>query len=232
MPVKRVKYIILLAIIAAGGLTLLAATQTWYTVHLTAAADHAGGIAVPGSMAAPALTALAIAALALALALAISGRAGRVVLAVLGLLVGGSIILSASTAIANPPSTAIATVTKTTGIAGDASVARLIGTIDAGIWPTVALIGGILAVLASIAVAVTGHRWPSSSRRYDAVRFADAGTTHDDGAGTAEHETASTDAADTASHDASHPGRAPAENSRNAAIDTWDDLSRGEDPTR
>ncbi|TAM69934.1 MAG: hypothetical protein EPN48_05925 [Microbacteriaceae bacterium] len=225
MPVRRVKYGILLSVIAAGGLALLAATQTWYTVHLTAEADHAEGIEVPGSVAAPALTALAIAALALALALAISGRVGRVVLAVLGLLVGGSIILSASTAIANPPSTVISTVTKVTGIAGNASVTRLIGTIDAGIWPAVGLIGGILAVLASVAVAVTGRRWPSSSRRYDAVRFTEAGTAHrDDGTAATGHETASTDAA--------HPERPPAENTRDAAIDTWDDLSRGEDPTR
>ncbi|WP_308468816.1 Trp biosynthesis-associated membrane protein [Rathayibacter soli] len=228
MPVKRVKYGIVLVIIAASALALLAATQTWYTVQLTADANHSAGIDVPGSMAAPALTALSIAGLALALALAISGRLGRIVLTVLGLLVGGSVILSAVTAIANPPATVIATVTKATGIAGETSVTRLIGSVDASFWPVAALIGGILIVLAGLAVAITGHRWPSSSHRYDSVRFVATDAEADP------DRDARSDAAGGAGSSGStaHPERPPAANARDAAIDTWDDLSRGEDPTR
>ena len=61
-------------------------------------------------------------------------------------------------------------------------------------------------MLAGIAVLVTGTRWPTSSRRYRAARLADAD--------------------EVAGHDA---GRRRAASDR--AIDDWDELSRGDDPT-
>jgi hypothetical protein len=76
------------------------------------------------------------------------------------------------------------------------------------------LIAGILGVLAGLAVAVTSNRWPGSSKRYQAVRFAPADPESDL----------------PVQHSADH--RPPPENARDAAIDTWDDLSRGDDPTR
>ena len=60
-------------------------------------------------------------------------------------------------------------------------------------------------MLAGIAVLVTGTRWPTSSRRYRGARLADA----DEGAG--------------------HGARGRAASDR--AIDDWDELSRGDDPT-
>jgi uncharacterized membrane protein (TIGR02234 family) len=214
MPIRRVKYAIILGVVAAGALALLAATQTWYTVHLAASANHPGGLDVPGSSAAPALTALSLACLALALALAISGRIARFVLALLGVLVGVCIILSAAGAMANPEATGISIVTKATGIAGDDSVRRLIVGIDATLWPPVALAAGILVALAGVAAWVTANRWAGGSKRYQAVRFSPAERAPDS--------------------EAQHPAtnRPAAENARDAAIDTWDDLSNGDDPTR
>jgi uncharacterized membrane protein (TIGR02234 family) len=199
---RRTKYLILLVIVLASGLGLLASTQTWYTVHLTSAANHPSSIAVLGSAAAPALTALSLAGLAVTGALAIAGRIARVIVAVLGLLLAGCIVLSCVLAMANPDASAISAVTKATGIAGDASVTHLIARTDATIWPVSGLIAGIVIVLASVAVLMTTRRWPDGSKRYQAVKFADA------------------TAADTA------------ENPRDAAIDNWDELSRGDDPTR
>jgi len=199
---RSTKYLILFVIVLASGLGLLASTQTWYTVHLTAAANHPSSIAVPGSAAAPALTALSLAGLAVTGALAIAGRIARIVVAILGLLLAGCIVLSCVLAMANPDGSAISVVTKATGIAGDSSVTHMIARADATIWPAGGLVAGIVVFLASVAVLLTTRNWPDGSKRYQAVKFAEAA-----------------------------PTDAP-ENPRDAAIDNWDELSRGDDPTR
>jgi uncharacterized membrane protein (TIGR02234 family) len=71
-------------------------------------------------------------------------------------------------------------------------------------WPVVAIVGGALVVLAGVAVLVTGTRWPASSRRYGGARLVD--------------DTAGTTAV------AERPAS-------DRAIDDWDGLSRGDDPT-
>jgi hypothetical protein len=76
---------------------------------------------------------------------------------------------------------------------------------DATAWPAGAIIGGVLLVAAGIVVLATGTRWPASSRRYRSARLADA-------------EEPLSEAA---------RGRAASDR----AIDDWDELSRGDDPT-
>jgi hypothetical protein len=93
----------------------------------------------------------------------------------------------------------------------------LISRIDSSIWPWSAILGGVILVIAGIAVIVTSRSWPGASRRYQAVRFEPA----DDSA------SAFDDAA--SEPDGATPG-GPV--SRDDAIDNWDELSRGEDPTR
>jgi len=199
---RRTKYTILLVIILASGLGLLSSTQTWYTVHLTRAADHPSPLIVAGSTAAPALTALALAGLAVAGALAISGRIARVVVGILGVLLGGCIVLSAVLAMADPDASASSVVTTATGIAGDTSVTHLIVRADATIWPAAGLVAGVVVALAALATLVTTRGWPAGSKRYQATRFVSADE------------------------------KPEPDNPRDAAIDNWDDLSRGDDPTR
>ncbi|MGN6127936.1 MAG: Trp biosynthesis-associated membrane protein [Humibacter sp.] len=198
------KYGAIIVALIGSGLALSASTQTWYTLHLTAAAGHAATLAVPGSTSAPAVAALSVAGIAFAGALALAGRVLRYVLAVLGLVLAASIIGSAVSAMADPAGSSIAVVTKATGIAGDASVRAVIASADATAWPALALTGGILLALAAVIVLVFGHTWPSASRRYGAMKDA------------AEPVKGETDAHLSA---------------RDAAIDDWDELSRGDDPT-
>ena len=205
----RVRTYTLLAIVAGSGLALLASTQTWSTLHLKAAAGHQAVVTVQGSAAAPALTALALAGLALVAALAIAGRLIRIVLGVLGILIGVSVLLSALSA-----------VTAATGVAGRASVAHLVSRVDASFWPWFAIVGGALLILCSLAVLVTSGRWPGPSKRYQAVRFEPTAESHPHG-----------DEAADANPDAAADAAPPAAG-RDAAIDSWDELSRGEDPTR
>jgi len=216
----RVRTYTLLAIVAGSGLALLASTQTWSTLHLKAAAGHQAVVTVQGSAAAPALTALALAGLALVAALAIAGRLIRIVLGVLGILIGVSVLLSALSAVTDPVQAAAPAVTAATGVAGRASVAHLVSRVDASFWPWFAIVGGALLILCSLAVLVTSDRWPGPSKRYQAVRFEPTAESHPHG-----------DEAADANPDAAADAAPPAAG-RDAAIDSWDELSRGEDPTR
>ncbi len=221
---RRIKYTLMLAILVGSGLALLASTQNWFSLSLTPASRHVGAITVQGSAAAPALTALSLAGLALAGAFAIAGPIVRVVMAVLGVLVGACVMWSAFIAIGDPVNAAASAITTATGVSGSASITRLVAHIDVEIWPWFAVAGGIVFVLASLAVLVTSRRWPGTSRRFQPVRFEEAG----------DRATPSPEVADEAAESAAPKGRtAPkseALNARDRAIDTWDELSRGEDP--
>jgi uncharacterized membrane protein (TIGR02234 family) len=231
---RRAKYLTILGFVIGSGLALLASTQPWFSVVLTAAGAHTGALVVQGSAAAPALTALSLAGLALAAALAIAGPVFRIVLAVLGFLLGASVLISSFTALSDPVQAASSAITSATGVSGDASVARLVERVDTQVWPAIAIAGGIILVLAGAAVVITSRLWPGASKRYEA-RF------EDHTGATAAEVFAEPDA----SADDAEAARAAAENGeegeanapakpleRDQAIDSWDELSRGEDPTR
>ncbi|GAB3797735.1 hypothetical protein GCM10028798_09210 [Humibacter antri] len=215
----RLKYGTMLLAVLVCGLVLTASTQTWYTLHLTAASGHAGTLTVTGSQAAPAIAALSLAGVAFAGALALAGRILRYVLALLGLVLAAGIIGSTISAMADPVGTGISVVSKATGIAGDTSVRAIVSHADASPWPALALAGGIALAVAALCVAVTGHLWPVTSRRYGATEDA----AHPSTSGSAEPDAPEDE--DTLS---SADRRARA---RDAAIDDWDELSRGDDPT-
>ena len=193
---KRTKYILILASLLLSGLTLIAWTQTWLDVDLSAGAPTAS-VTVDGAVAAPALAALALAGLALAAALAIAGLLFRILLGVLNVLLGGCIALSAVLVLTAPVAASEAAVTNVTGVAGSNSIADLVSATSLTVWPVVALAAGVLLALVGVAVVVTAKRWPSSSRKYSAVRL----------------EPVDGDAMPD-------------------AVDSWDDLTRGDDPTR
>lgn len=204
---RRLKFGTILAVVIGAGLGLAGATQNWYTVSIKASAGHFTPVVVTGSTAAPALTALSLAALALALALAISGRIARYIIGVIGVLLGVCVVVAS---VGNPAHTAgvRGAISTATGIAGDKSVSALIGHATATVWPTAAVIGGVIIGLGALSAVLTGHSWPGGSRRYDAVRFEDA-----DG-------------------EASAPAkRTPEPRPGDSNVDAWDDLTRGEDPS-
>jgi uncharacterized membrane protein (TIGR02234 family) len=204
----RLKLLTILVVVVGAGLGLAGATQTWFTVTLTRAAGHAAPVVVTGADASPALTALSLAALALALAFAIAGRLARVIVGVIGVILGATVVFAS----AGSPADALGVrnaVSKATGITGDASVRALIASVAASAWPTLALIGGILIALGSIAALVTGGRWPGGSRRYDAVRFEE------------------TDGQASVAPAKKKPETRPGDQ----AVDDWDELTRGDDPT-
>jgi hypothetical protein len=204
---SRMKLPAIVATVIGSGLALLSWSQTWFELQLTDASAQSSGeaIAVPGSTASPALAALGLAGLALVAALAIAGPAIRIVLGLLEVVLGGCVLLAAWLTLGDPVGAVSPAVTDATGVSGSGPTAELVASADPTAWPVAAIIGGVLLVAAGVVVLSTGTRWPASSRRYRAARLADA-------------EEAVSNAA---------RGRAASDR----AIDDWDELSRGDDPT-
>jgi hypothetical protein len=194
MTGSRIKLLLVLGSLLAAVLAMLAWTQSWVVVQF-----EGGELSVDGAAAAPALSALALAGLALGGALTIAGPVFRIVLGLLELLLGVSVVLASSAAIAHPASAAIADVSALTGVAGDASVLALITDAHATAWPWLGVVAGVLFALLGIGVLLTSRRWPGPGRKYQAVRLE------------------------------SVDGRPLS--AKDAAIDNWDELSRGSDPT-
>lgn len=216
---KRTKLILILVVLAASGLALLAWTRVWIDATvLTGTAEAARQhLEITGATAAPALTALALAGLALAGALTIAGPVIRLVLGVLDVILGGCVMLAAALAVSDPAGASSAAVTAATGIAGEQSILDGIESTTLTVWPFVALGAGAVVALAGVGILVTTRSWPRSTSRYQGVRLEPV-------------EAASGSAAD---------GPAPihaslireATDATGRSVDSWDDLSRGSDPT-
>lgn len=198
-------------VLAASGLALLAWTQVWVNVTVGQDGSARQSLAVSGSTAAPGVTALALAGLALAGALSIAGPVIRVVLGALEVLLGASVVLSAVLAITDPAAASAGAVTDATGISGAASVVDAVASAAVTPWPFVALFAGVVMAGAGIGVLVTARRWPGPTSRYQAVRIEAA----EPGEAT----------------DADGHGAAGTPAPERDAVDDWDGLSRGEDPT-
>lgn len=154
-----------------AAIALMSWSQSWYSVTLAGQFDGRPPLDVGGDLSAPAIAALALASAAGFAAIAISGPFFRVVLALLELALGTSIALSAILAVSAPLTTVGSAVTDATGLEGSASVAQLVASTTATAWPYVSLAAGILLVILSIGILLTGRLWPRSGRRYEPVRF-------------------------------------------------------------
>ncbi|MFB2583901.1 Trp biosynthesis-associated membrane protein [Herbiconiux liukaitaii] len=230
---RRLKLLSILAVLLLSAFAFLAWSQSWGTLVLLAADTTSERVLdVPGSVAAPALSALALAGLALAGALAIAGPLVRIVLGALEVLLGASVLWSGIGALTDPVGAGAAVVTTTTGVAGTSSVRSLVEAGDSTPWPVVTIVLGALMVLVGLVVIATVRRWPDAGRKYRTATFesadgrqsgdltdffdADADDDNDSFTGTDDQTAADVDKGARA---------------RDAAVDNWDDLTRGADPT-
>lgn len=209
MTARRLKLVVILLVLAASALALLAWTQVWITAGAPQPGTAPKTLEVTGSTAAPGLTALALAGVALAGALTIAGPVIRVVLGLLEILLGFSVGLAAALALGDPAGASAALITAATGIAGTESVTDGVVASVSAPWPYVALVAGVAMAAAGLAILVTARRWPGPGTRYQAVRFEAA------------------DAAAPAGHAVADRAGDPSSD----AVDDWDGLTRGEDPT-
>jgi uncharacterized membrane protein (TIGR02234 family) len=162
----RLKAYSLVAIVVLAALVFTAWSQTWFTMTV-----QEKPFTVAGSVAGSALAPIALASLALVAALAIAGRFFRVVLGVLLALLGVCVIVVSAFAIANPVVAATSAITKTTGVAGGASVQKLVTATSMTAWPVVAIVLGVLLTLLGLAIAPTARSWPASGRKYTRSRL-------------------------------------------------------------
>lgn len=177
-----------------GAIGIISSTQTWLIVQR---ADAGAEILVPGASALPLLAPLSLAVLALGAALSITGPVLRLIFGVLAVAVAALLGWSSVQLLSGDTMGAVAaTVTETTGLAGDTALHDVVASITPSAWPVIALVGWVVLLCAALVVIVTGRRWKSGGRRYRT---------------------------DAAPHESSGPVD---------AVDSWDDLSRGTDPTR
>ena len=192
----------------ASAATLLAWSQPWFHLGIANASDTALKIDVSGSVAAPALAALALASLALVGALAISGPFFQLVMGFLAIAIGGCIALSGALAVGNPVAASAPAVSAVTGVSGTGSLATVVESSATTAWPILGFAAAAIMVAAGLGVFFTRRLWPSASQRHNRVRFESV-----PGAG----------AQETAQH---------SEDRSCDPVATWDDLSRGADPTK
>lgn len=202
--IRRARIFSVSGIVLCGALSVISSTQTW--LHVALVDGGTRDLAVAGAAALPVLAPLSLAVLALGLAMSIIGTVLRHVFAVLTIVIALALSWITGAVVFTQPIAAIAaTVTEATGIAGETSVAALVAGVEITAWPMITLITSILLAAAGAFALVTARAWGSSGRRY---RTEDAGVATSGGNG--------------ATPSASRP---------HDAIDSWDDLSRGEDPT-
>ncbi|QEO15895.1 Trp biosynthesis-associated membrane protein [Agromyces intestinalis] len=236
MTPERMKLPAILAVIAGSGLALLSWSQPWFEVRLQAGAGTGAPLAVGGDVASPALAALALAGLALAGALAIAGPGIRVLLGILAVVLGGCLVLAVSTSLGDVVGSVAPAVTDATGVTGTEPVAALLDDAAATAWPWVGLAGGIVVAAAGALVLATGHRWPGGSRRYGgggrlAPTTDPADEPNAERALADELDSRADDPEAEASDATSPEGPPDSRPARDRAIDDWDELSRGDDPT-
>ncbi|GAA1959593.1 Trp biosynthesis-associated membrane protein [Microbacterium aquimaris] len=200
---RRPRSLAVLMILVAGALGVISSTQTWLVVTL--ASVEGEQLPVAGADAVPVLAPLSLAALALGAALTIVGRVLVYAFGVLTGLLGAVVaVASARVAIDTPVETYASTVTEATGITGPQAVRDLVSSTALTPWPVLTAVVAVVIVLAGVLTLVTAHRWTGSGRRY--------------------RQGVADDATESAG-----PGADPSR--PRDAIDSWDDLSRGEDPT-
>ncbi|MGB4778837.1 Trp biosynthesis-associated membrane protein [Microbacterium sp.] len=206
--IARARMLAVLAVILGGAIAIIASTQTWLEVTVSAGATSA--LSVPGATALTLLAPLSLAALALGLALTVVGRVLRYVFGVLAAAIGATLLIGAARIATQHPLDAVsAAVTEATGLSGSDAVAALVDDVAGTAWPWLTAVAGALVAAGGILALVTAHTWRGSGRRYRTA--ADRADT------------------DRAADGATSPR--PYDASRDNAIDSWDDLSHGEDPT-
>ena len=143
----------------AGGLvSLLAVTRTWITVPPPTSAVQLSAVTVSGTDAASAVMALTVVGLACAVAGTIAGRVARYVVGAVQALVGLGLVGFVIPVLGDPASASSATVGESFGLQSVEGAYRL------SAWPWVSMLGGVLLLLAALAVLLGASTWRSGRR--------------------------------------------------------------------
>lgn len=212
---RKPTLVLLIAVLALA--VFGATTQTWITVNLDPdQLGQAGGqntLPVQGSKAATAVTALAVVALAGGLAASIAGRIARFLITAIIILASAGIITAAATVLSDPLAAAQGSIAAATGITGGSAE------VSVTVFPVLAVVAGSLLGLGALLIIPAGRYWKVRTK-YDVAAGPAAA-----GAGGAASG-AATDAKTSAATGGVTAPAGPVDE-----IDSWDRLSRGDDPT-
>lgn len=208
-----------LACIVGGALAFLAVTQVWLVASDIAALPGTE-VTSTGQDAAGAVTAMAMVAIASGIALSIAGRIAQFIIAVL--IAASSLLLAASTiaVIADPVAYAAPKVAERSGLTEPA------GTVILTWAPWLSLAAAVILLLCAVGVLIFGRSW-ITSRKYDAP----TATTGSEKPADSRQEPAERPEAVTTRVENQHLSAEQRARGRVAEIDTWDELSQGNDPT-
>lgn len=217
--------------VLTAALLALAATQTWVS---GAVDDPVLGHRVVGAGArtvAPAALGLTLAAGAGALASSVVGRWGRLVAGAIVIACAAG-VLAVTVGVARSPQGALEQAAA--GAVGRASGA-VVSDVALSPWVWVAAVLAVLLLLEGVVVLVAARRWSGLSARYDAPAATSALVLDDaapegDAGRAATAGSADADRPDAPTTPASADERRRRE--ARAAVQDWDRLSAGEDPTR
>jgi uncharacterized membrane protein (TIGR02234 family) len=186
-----------------GALGLLSGSRPW--VHATVNDPLLGlqrTVSASGRMAAPVVVAVALVALAGGVALLLAGRFGRRLVGVVLVLAGAAELAAALGAVRQPGQAIADQVTRAVGRTGGAELRVTVTG-----WPWVAVLAGVLVVVAGALAVLRAHRWSGPKTRYESP-------------------------ASTVTGDEAAPDDGSTASGTEDVARTWDELSRGEDPTR
>lgn len=166
---------------AAGGLALSSSGQDWARLTVVRRAPLPPVDAVlSGGQVAPLVPATGLVLLAAAVALFAVRGVGRVAVGLFMALAGGALGWSGLRPLVGRLAVDAASVTS----AGASPGARVVTSVSAA-WPVVALVAGVLGVLAGVLVTLRGRGWPAMGRRYERPGAAAPPVTADDRAAAA-----------------------------------------------
>jgi hypothetical protein len=225
---------VIMAAVLFGIAAFATTTRTWLNVQLPRTAVQTPDLAVSGSDAATAVTAFAVVAITAGLAASIAGPVARWIVSVILLISGVGVAAASYTVISDPVQGAAGAIGQAIGVSGATGT---VVTLTALPWA--ALVSGVLIALTGIWLAVASRGW-KSSRRYAPAPAAGTTTTAASGdpagtpsAGSAANGTSPEAASEAAA--SAEAGAAPADEDNGPEpideIDSWDRLTRGDDPT-
>lgn len=171
-------------LLVLAGLTAVTVLPVWFTTSGSTALEGTVAVTAAGTDVAPGILAAAVAILAAAAAVGLVGRVGRWVVALVVALCGVLVVATTVSVLADPAAAVAPVVASLTG------VGHLSGSVSTSAWPTVAIVVGVLDVLAAVWLVVASRRWPGPTRRYQS----DTPTRPADGAAPVADERADWDA--------------------------------------
>ncbi|MDM7831033.1 Trp biosynthesis-associated membrane protein [Cellulomonas edaphi] len=150
----------LLVLLAA--LTGLTALPTWFTTTASTALDPSVVVHASGADVAPAVPAAALVLLACGAAIALVGRIGRWVVVAVVAAMGLLVVAAALQALADPWGSGLHQL-----VVGATSVGSDESDVTTSAWPYVAVVVGVVVLLAAVWLGSASRRWAAPSRRHE-----------------------------------------------------------------